>query len=380
MDIEGCVRIELGWDAERVCEVRVASNRTDVSQALLAGRRPDEAEVLLPRVFSICARAQSTAAAAALCAARGVEPGRARHDEMAVLAETAVEYLWRFLIDLPGLFGLPQHHQVVGELRRELNRTLVRSADSDRVEGKGWLAFISALRHAVFDGCFGEDAGGERTDPEVFMDWEARSDANLAGLLRAVRRTALLGQEAILLPALSQELLGEIGAELERDRGFSRRPEIRGVPAECGARSRLAAHPVLQAARRQGTSSAYQRILARLIELTQIPERLHRLLDGQSGAVVVHGLMLGPGRGIAGVETARGLLVHWANVENERVVGYRIVAPTEWNFHPRGALLADLADAPAGSAEQARQVAGLAIQSLDPCVRFEIKLTRLPHA
>jgi coenzyme F420-reducing hydrogenase alpha subunit len=101
------------------------------------------------------------------------------------------------------------------------------------------------------------------------------------------------------------------------------------------------------------------------------------LIDGESDPGWVHGLALEPGRGIAAVETARGLLVHWANVEDDRVAGYRIVAPTEWNFHPCGALVKDLADAPAQSSEEAQQLAGLAIQSLDPCVRFELRLTRL---
>ena len=40
---------------------------------------------------------------------------------------------------------------------------------------------------------------------------------------------------------------------------------------------------------------------------------------------------------IAWVETARGLLVHRVALDGERIAGYRIVAPTEWNFHPAGA-------------------------------------------
>jgi Ni,Fe-hydrogenase I large subunit len=36
---------------------------------------------------------------------------------------------------------------------------------------------------------------------------------------------------------------------------------------------------------------------------------------------------------------ARGLLLHWVQLDAQgRVDAYQVVAPTEWNFHPDGAL------------------------------------------
>jgi Ni,Fe-hydrogenase I large subunit len=76
---------------------------------------------------------------------------------------------------------------------------------------------------------------------------------------------------------------------------------------------------------------------------------------------------------IGWVETARGLLVHRVRLDGERIADYRIVAPTEWNFHPegafsRGAEALDAADPAALEADVRRLVA-----SLDPCVgvRYE---------
>ena len=55
-----------------------------------------------------------------------------------------------------------------------------------------------------------------------------------------------------------------------------------------------------------------------------------------------------------------------------RVTDYRILAPTEWNFYPAGALAEELAAMPtgAGLAERARRV----VASLDPCVACEVQL------
>jgi uptake hydrogenase large subunit len=367
MDIEGSVQVMVDWDGHRIRAVDIRSTRSDFVQALLAGRRANDAEALLPRVFSICARAQAAAVAVALDAARETAEHDARHGEMAVLAEAALEYLWRLQIDLPGLLGLPQRPEALARLRRALGR------------GDGttqhWRSFIDALRTAVQE----ESAGaGERfnpTDPAAFADWETRSEASAAHLLRALRAVPLAGGRTALLPGMTELLLREIGDALAGEPGFSRRPAYAGAPAECGARARMARHPLLHAVETR-TSRTYQRILARWLELAGIPERLTRLLDGEALQPWVQGVTLAPGCGIAGVETARGLLVHAVTLTGDRVTGYRIVAPTEWNFHPAGALGADLAGVPAETSPEVEQRAALAVQSLDPCVRYTLEIAR----
>lgn len=70
----------------------------------------------------------------------------------------------------------------------------------------------------------------------------------------------------------------------------------------------------------------------------------------------------GPGT----VETARGRLVHLARVENDVIKEYKILAPTEWNFHPEGVVSKALVGL---NAEEARVV----VEAIDPCVDFELR-------
>ena len=56
---------------------------------------------------------------------------------------------------------------------------------------------------------------------------------------------------------------------------------------------------------------------------------------------------------------------------------YRIVAPTEWNFHPRGAFSRGLAGIPARNEEEVRRAAALLAHALDPCVAYDL---RVKHA
>ena len=79
--------------------------------------------------------------------------------------------------------------------------------------------------------------------------------------------------------------------------------------------------------------------------------------------------------GLAAVETARGLLLHRARLRDGRVVDYQIVAPTEWNFHPEGALAHGLTGLTATSGPTVARHAKLAVHALDPCVACQIEVS-----
>ena len=73
-------------------------------------------------------------------------------------------------------------------------------------------------------------------------------------------------------------------------------------------------------------------------------------------------------------ETARGLLLHRARVRDECVVDYQIVAPTEWNFHPEGALVRGLEGSTSDDEPGSLRAARLAVHALDPCVAFRVEV------
>jgi Ni,Fe-hydrogenase I large subunit len=85
-------------------------------------------------------------------------------------------------------------------------------------------------------------------------------------------------------------------------------------------------------------------------------------------------MTLADGSGLAWVDNARGLLIHQVRLAGDRVQQYRIVAPTEWNFHPTGALHRALQGAPVADAAAAQQLAERLVHSLDPCVACRVEL------
>jgi coenzyme F420-reducing hydrogenase alpha subunit len=135
-------------------------------------------------------------------------------------------------------------------------------------------------------------------------------------------------------------------------------------------------HPLLAGLLQWDGATVLARLLARLVELVELTKTLRAPAGESSGWV--QGAALRHGTGLAWVQTARGLLVHRVEVDDSgNVRDYRIVAPTEWNFHPAGVCVHGLTGRAAASADEARYCAELMVQALDPCVAYQIEVSEL---
>jgi len=88
-------------------------------------------------------------------------------------------------------------------------------------------------------------------------------------------------------------------------------------------------------------------------------------------------LSTGPRQGVAWVEMARGLLVHQVEIDGSsgdaRVSACRVLAPTEWNFHPQGVVAQRIAALDGGgSVEDTERRVRLLMAAFDPCVPFDV--------
>ena len=79
--------------------------------------------------------------------------------------------------------------------------------------------------------------------------------------------------------------------------------------------------------------------------------------------------------GLSLVKTARGMLLHYARIDSDQIADYLAVAPTEWNFHPQGALVNGLIGLKVDDSERMMKTAKAFVLSLDPCVDYEIEIS-----
>ena len=370
MTIEGELAVRLECEGHAVRRVIVRSTRPFAAARALGGRAPDDAVAMVPRLFSVCGRAQEAAAAGALAAARGeteepeVRASRARD----VRLETIEEYLRRILVDWPKAMGhAPATAPVASAFR------LAAAAHDGRDDGDlaGELDRLAA-RHVY--GVL-PDAWLARMEREAIDAW-AESGQTLPAVLlgELLRSSPALGRSEVpLMPivdraALEQAVLPMMG----EDSAFETAPVWCGAPVETGALARVCEHPVVAALRSRCGNAVPSRMSARLVELALLLGKL----DGAIGdEACIDSFARGEGEGVAAVQTARGLLLHRARIAEGRVAAYRIVAPTEWNFHPEGPLARGLAGMIADDEPALERGATLVVQALDPCVACTIEVT-----
>lgn len=367
MNLEGRIDIHLQRHGDAPATVAIHSTRPQLAQKLLAGRTPEEAAHLAGLIFSLCGKAQRVACEAACEAARGVFPDAATSSARAtaVLLELAQEHAWRLLLDWPQQQGLPPDQASQLRLRQS-------AADPAR--------FAETLDELLRTTLLGEPAAvWLARDLAGFDAWRQAGATATARLFAGLGEGADSGiSEVDLLPPLGHLEAGE-AHELARRAletpAFCGQPTWHDAPAETGALARMAEQPLLAAWIKQRGRGAGARLLARLLELAELPARLSALCsaDGAAGATWVRAWSLGDNAGLAGVETSRGLLLHAVRLLDGKVAEYRIVAPTEWNFHPAGPLFQALSGLAAGDDLAAR--ARLVAQSLDPCVAFAIEMS-----
>ena len=273
----------------------------------LRGRPATDAVALLPLLYSLCGKAQGQAARLALAAARGEETA-VRRDE-AVAREIAGEHLWRLLVDWPRALGLPAEEALFVAGRRLLAEAhFPKWVEGNLQRAEGPLARLLAALAAA--------AEPPATENRLLPDFEAAASVEL-------------------WPRLDEALAAA--------------PTWRGRAAQTGAFARAPnSGPPLQG-----------RVQARLAELVS-------LAPGRVSAVPV-----APGVGRAVVDTARGPLMHELTLDGDRIADYVIVAPTEWNFHPAGPLVAWLGGLPEAAA---RDLAPRAVLALDPCVPWTLEV------
>jgi len=327
----GSVLVDIRSSAGRIAEVRIAARRPALAP-VFAGRSTQSVTALVPLMYAVCGRAQSAAANAAMAAARGNPPPTRWDDEVA--AEAAGEQA------LAVLTGEASGLAAGARRAARDSQSLCALLDHGSL-GIGLAGWLSLSSYAALS------------------RWAQNTNAPLAR--ECLRRSSLMEPA----PHCGTPL-----PSLEADDGikewplltpeFAGMPNLKGGPAETGPVARLASLPLILDLRER---PLLQHWIARLMELARYASGDPGLLCGRISAVAV-----APGRGRAAVETARGTLLHEVALNGELVTDYVIVAPTEWNFHPEGALRSWLVGMQTGSHRQTLELARHAVQALDPCV------------
>lgn len=340
---------------------RLVATRPPVAR-LFEGRSPDEVAGLMPLVFSICGEAQAIAcdmaceAAAGIGADEGLQTDRRRR----ILAEALREHLLRVLASWPAALAEAPDPIVLRAVARHVGA--VRDGAADAAE-----ALAAFTTEAIFGG-----RTGCLDDESAFTAWASEGQSAAARLIRQVIVSGWADSgaaETRFLPAVDGDGIASLLAAADPE------PVWNGAPHETTPLARMDRSPLIAALAARHGSGLLVRLAARLVEIATMTADIATLarapLERASGPPT---RARADGIGVAQVETARGRLIHLVDVADGRVRRYRIVAPTDWNFHSAGparqGLTALACDGRGALARRAR----LLIEAFDPCVAYLLKV------
>jgi hypothetical protein len=382
-DIAGKLAIRLTYDGDRVTGVNIDSGRPLRVARLLEGKPVDAALKLVPLLYSVCGEAQAAAAVTACEQALGLEahPTQERARRILLDLETLREHLWRLFVDWPKLLGLKPRPEWLAPLLsvQTTLRGVVSPAGSlfglggaeITVPPATTIEKLHALDHHLVEHLFGSEAAalldGERSP--------VAEDCGLVGHCLAELNVAQwLSLEGELLPALEELTDAQWHALLDGDESLLARPEIDNQPRETSSFTRQRQHPMVQRGLEAWGSGPGVRLLARAVEVTAVLRRLQINVARLGGAAPLAQTHAPSGRGLGIVEAARGRLLHQIDQRDGMVTRYRILAPTEWNFHPRGVLARALLRLEQPTAASLRAQVRVLVAAVDPCVDWHLEL------
>lgn len=390
MAIEGSLQIQLHCEERQVQRVAIQSTRPLAAVNIFHGKRVDDVLQTLPLLYHVCGIAQASAAVSACEQAMAIAVPDALRDarDMLVWLETAREHCWRILIDWAGMLGeakdgaaIAQIQQGIPALQQALfadGKAFQLNTDIE-VKADKVQAIIHQLETMLHSRVFAIPTAqwlGYSSEQE-FNHWLTQHDTIASRLLRQVK-----DMPPHTLPLNSVGFLPELDAaqlhacfSSDDAASFVAQPEWQGSPCETTSLSRQRHHPLVAQLINQYGNGVLTHLVARLVELATIPEILKQALsriDSLTPPAENKHQQSPVGIGLGQVEAARGRLLHRLELAGDIVQRYQILAPTEWNFHPRGVAATLLKTLAANDETTLRQQADLVINCIDPCVQYEM--------
>jgi hypothetical protein len=396
--IEGQIRVRVAIERDRITQVTLESTRLVHASRVLQGRPVDEALKLLPLLFSVCGTAQAQAGLMACEQALGIVVDAAQQAarELMVLSESAYEHLGRMLLDWSVLRGESVDRTALAGLRggrAGFRAALFQGKDGYALGGSELRpeaydltsVAIAALERLLAETMFGMSvqAWHALDSQEALEKWASRRITTAGRLLSDVLGAGWAGLGRCAVEAMPGIPLQAWERVLAADRSgeFVAAPTWQGRVYETGPLTRELSRPLVSNLYARYGNGLLTRLVARLTELAAIPTRMRELQAALSGHPQPRdplGKRRDPGYeagvGIGIIEAARGRLVHRVEVAAGRVTRYQILAPTEWNFHPRGALVQGLAGTPVEGLDDLYRQVRLVVGALDPCVAYELEV------
>lgn len=385
MGVEGSLNIQLLLNRKETNKVAIQSTRPVYASRVFHGKSVSESLAMLPLLFTICGVAQSCAGVRACEQALAVQvPATIEHlRKTLVYMETLREHLWRLFLDWPLFTETVPDKSAMAEvvsIQRDYQQALCPEKNVFVLGGSAEhpdqpalnsvvKRFADLLRQRVFSIPVSEWLA--LSSHQELVTWAASQQTSAAKLINQILEVDWNDSgscQSVPLPELDA---AQLFVSMQ-DANFVKLPQWSGQCCETSSLTRVAS-PLLEELQQEYGNGLLVRLIARLTEIAQLSTQL---LPMERMAEVKHKESVAQlhNPGIGQVAAARGQLVHRVEINNGLIDNYKILAPTEWNFHPGGVVAQALASLD-GDREQVEKKARLLINSIDPCVGYKLHIS-----
>lgn len=383
--IEGKITIEIFPESTDDSRVYISSTRPLELSKMFIGKSPEQVLMVIPMMFNICGTAHSYAALSAIQQNMNIttNPKLAIAHELLLQIEIAREHLMRIFLDWPKLLTLNQDKAIlmeVNSLTDHFTHSLFGTQkpfnfNAPEISFDKVGKLVQNLENFLQKNVFSIPCQSWLDNKDI-VNWATTTDtlvANTLELIGSIQPYSPGSVQILHLPELNNELLLEQFDAADADR-FIGQPDWLGKNYETTSLSRQHKHPLLRSLLNNSTNDLQLRWVARLAELAGIPQKMHELLMHIKQENFAHYENQQHNTGLSQIETARGRLIHRVNVDQDLISQYQILAPTEWNFHPKGIVAKSLSKLSTGNKKDLSKLAHLIINTIDPCVGYELNI------
>ncbi len=372
-ELAGKLDVQVKWQDGVIQQVNVSSSRPQKITDLFCGKKLNDVIELIPILYSLCGVSQKIAAIRAAESSLGIQVSdqveQARG--LLVLAETARELSLRLFSD-----WFPDESNIKVKTIKWF---------TDVSHRYSWALCIDPQQsgHIDLEEC-AKDLESIISVPVIKTITDSKSmsaflEEGTTGLTSEVGRLfsseidLLLGEPQTGIDFTDASTQAAISAALKTEEAymFCAQPDLNGQPYENSLHTLICNDNSLNKKDYYSNlNSLGFRFFLLINALCSIPQSIR--VEPQ------HSLIKTSHKGTGIVKAARGALLHQLQLEDRStpeciVKDYKIVAPTEWNFHPRGTLVKMLEGVKVGK-EQLLVLVESLIKLIDPCVKWQLKL------
>lgn len=366
----------------KIAEVKLHGRAVQTVDKLVYGKTPQQAIQLFALMYALCGHAHQRAAVSAFEQALPAPAPSAVEQMRTIIGRVEIikEHALNLLLRVPSEEIAPALPQSLLAAAQAFGKALDSPALYQFPLGKltpdasvyeRALGALSASLHEVL----GDFLYGTSLSLTDIGEWQRDQTCIAARYMRHYAQTEWAGfgkADTQHLPSTAADDLKEVLSGTNAD-AFLDAPHWHGKPCETNSFTRLAGHPLIREAVAAHGNGLYARSLARLLEIRLLFDSLPRQLPSYSMQFTC-AAPTANGTALVQVEASRGRLLHCVEVRDGRIAAYRIIAPTQWNLHPRGLLASALTGQDARDEEVLQKRIEAWVTTLDPCVAFNVLL------